>query len=101
MDKNNIFGARTRTLKDLFSNNKTLQQLSMNSCNLCEEGCFYLAMGLGIHPSLKKLSLAYNSIRDEGFNALAISLTRMNFKLTHLDVAGNFITDSSGKFFAE
>ena len=73
-----FFGGRVFTmLEPFFKNNNNLITLNVDECNLGAEGARLLALAIGgsKHQSLQHVSLADNSISDEGMVDIITSLS--------------------------
>lgn len=82
----------------MLSQNKGLRKLNMNQCSLGQDGCLYLSLGFLKNTTLKQLTLASNNFGDEGIEHISqfILSAGHDFKLEHLDLSNNFITDEQG-----
>ena len=80
-------------LGPFFENNKVLTELTLNDCNLEEEGCRLLALALGSikNRSLHNVSLLDNDISDEGMVDIITSLS-MHPQLEEIDFTGNHLS---------
>lgn len=73
----------------------------MNECQLGEEGAYYFAQGLQTNSTLETLNIATNNFGDEGVKNIALLMAAHGFKLKHLDLANNFLSDEVGTLLAE
>lgn len=94
-------GAKLRVIRETIINNKKLEILNMNECQLGEDGAYYFAQGLQTNSTLHALNIATNNFGDEGVKNIALSMAAHGFKLKHLDLSNNFISDEVGTLFAE
>ena len=77
----------------------SLQVLDLGYNSITDEGAEALAAGLKANSSLQVLDLGYNEITDEGAEALAAGL-KANSSLQQLDLKFNKITDKGGETLA-
>jgi len=78
----------------------SLQALSLDFCQIGDEGASSLAEVLNINTSLKSLRLLGNRISEPGAASLALAL-KTNTTLTTLDLGQNWINYWGGKKLAE
>jgi len=76
-------------LDQFFKNNISLEVLTINGCNLEEDGCWrLLALAIGNCNSLTDLTLMNNTISDEGLVDIITALS-IHPRLQHLDLEDN------------
>lgn len=73
----------------------------MNNCMIGRVGSIFIAEGLGSSKELTYLSLNNNNIQDIGAEKFSNSLQYEMFKIEHLYLQGNNITDKGGMMFAK
>jgi len=86
-DRNDFEGRRLRVLREFLAGNGGLQLLSLNQCNLGEDGAAYIAQGLGKNRRLRTLLLSNNQLGDRGLQMIADSIEYSS--LEHLDLSKN------------
>eukprot|EP00347_Sterkiella_histriomuscorum_P009618 403340520 len=96
LDKNRLDGASVTVLQQMLWVNSSLQNLSMASCNLKDEGMKSLCDGLERNTSIRSLILQNNQITDKSIINLAklFGICKLAIKL--LDLSYNYITHKSG-----
>ena len=65
----------------------------MVCCNLGESGGLLVASALGYNENLSHLNLSNNNIGDYAAEQITAASNRSGFKLKHLDLSKNFLTD--------
>ena len=96
-----MYHTRPTIFKDIFFSNKKLKSISMNNCMIGRIGSIFIAEGLGSSKELTYLSLNNNNIQDIGAEKFSNSLQYEMFKIEHLYLQGNNITDKGGMMFAK
>jgi Ran GTPase-activating protein (RanGAP) involved in mRNA processing and transport len=101
----NIFGRNVTAVSCIahgFSDNTTLQELDLSSCELDDQGLSILAESLGQHKrSLVNLNLSANLITCSGLRALVNNATAALSTVTNLDLSLNPVLDEGAIFLAE
>ena len=101
LDRNYLDGAKLRVIREMLVQNKRLETLNMNECQLGEDGAEYFAGGLPANNTLHYLNLASNNFGDAGVEQLATGMiVHKGFQLKHLDLSNNFVSDEAGKQLA-
>ena len=91
-----------KQLYEMLSNNKTLELLSMNSCQLGEDGAEWISLGLSYNYTLKSFYIGDNNLGDEGIERLASAMsTCKGFRLEQWDLSKNFVSDKAGSMIIE
>ena len=86
--------ANGQALATMLKTNRSLQVLNLaRNPEIGDQGAMYLAEGLKLNCTLKKLNISDCGISSEGVNNIAHALT-INKTLQNLDVEGNEITDA-------
>ncbi|OHT14529.1 hypothetical protein TRFO_15048 [Tritrichomonas foetus] len=85
LSKNNLRNPISmKSVSRLLARNHSLKTLSLNSCSINDEGCFYLSDGIIANDSLVSLYLSKNEIHLEGIkkliNALLANFSILNFQ---------------------
>lgn len=92
LDDNNLSPKVGQSLHFLLLSNYSLTTLSLNSCQLKNEGINHLALGLSKNKKLLNLNLANNDYED--LSILTEALQENNI-LTNLNLSNNFIKDGN------
>jgi Ran GTPase-activating protein (RanGAP) involved in mRNA processing and transport len=101
----NTFGSNVAAVSCIahgFSDNTTLQELDLSSCELDDQGISILAESLGQQKrSLLSLYLSVNEITCSGLRALVSNATAALSTVTHLNLSHNSVLDEGASFLAE
>ncbi|CDW86885.1 UNKNOWN [Stylonychia lemnae] len=98
LDKNDIRSRSTSYLTTGIYHG--LVYLSMNRCNLGDDGGISVAEGLSRSKQLKYMFLQYNSLSDEAAKTFSEALIKSSINIEHLDLSHNKINDAGGELIA-
>jgi Leucine Rich repeat len=89
----NLDSTKLAAVKDILSNEKTLNSLNLSDNNLGDEGAKVLAGILGANAGIKDVNVNINNITDAGAATLGVFLQNDN-QVNSLHVSGNSITNA-------
>jgi len=94
LNKNSLDANKLRIIREMLWNNKGLQVLNLNQCQLGPDGAMYLAYGLAYNKFLKTLNASENNFGDEGVIFFSKEMIdNQGLRLNHLDLSENYISD--------
>ena len=93
LDKNQINTDESSFFVSLFKENLVLQKLSLQHCDIGNNGLYYIGIGLSKCDHFQILILDYNCIEDQGAKCLASSLQIHPGELKYLDLSYNKISN--------
>ncbi len=95
LDRNDFFSRNSSYITSALYSGVT--HLSMNKCNLGEDGGISVAEGVARSRQLKYLSLQHNFLMDETAKWLSDAVQRPTVQLEFLDLSCNKINDAGGE----
>ena len=101
MKENDFFYCIPSQISSMLLVNQTIKEINLSDCRLGNKLAITLIDGLITNDSLTHLSLRSNQIEDYPVELLAQVLSNELYKLKHLDLAYNFITDFGGVALAK
>ncbi|CDW82579.1 UNKNOWN [Stylonychia lemnae] len=100
LDDNNLQGRTLNELSQALWTNASVTKLSLENCQLQDNGCLYLMDGLERNMYLKDLNLKKNSIEQQGAIRIAKLLESNQNSLLNLNLSENRLGDFGGLMIA-
>ena len=75
LDENNLAGRQLHELTAALWSNSAITKLSLENCNLGDQGCIYIMDGLERNGFIKDINLRKNNIRTEGAKRISLLLS--------------------------